>query len=136
MAGIAVKTRVQFRDELGRYASAVEHGAEEAQHEASAVGAVLAKALAPRRSGALAGGIHSTGHGFATGGLPQDLPQEEGASAHIIGEAGQILGNRDEAFGPVRGPVLHPGNPAVHYMRNAFRLLKPRLMGIIRSKMP
>lgn len=134
--GVVVRTRVQFRDHLGQYASAVERGGEEAQHELSDIGAALAKAFAPKRSGQLAGGIHSTGHGVATGGNRQDLPQEEGAGPHLIGEAGQTLGNRDDGFGPVKGPVLHTGNPAVHYMRNAFRLLKPRLMPTIRRHMP
>jgi hypothetical protein len=136
MGGVAVRTRVQFRDSMGRYASNVERGGEEAQRELGEIGAALAKALAPKRSGALAGGIHATGHGFATGGTGHDLPQEEGAGPHPIGDPGQILGNREDDFGPVRGPVMHPGNPAVHYMRNAFRLLKPRIMPTIRRHMP
>lgn len=136
MASIAVKTRVQWRDEMGRYAQRVDGGAEEAQGTLSEIGAFLAKGLAPRKRGVLAGSIHSTGHGFATGALPHALPQEEGAGAHAIGQPGQVLGNKEDEFGPVRGPVLHTGNPAVHYMRNALRLLKPRIMPTIRSKMP
>jgi hypothetical protein len=136
MASIAVKTRVQWRDEIGRYAQRVDDGAEEAQGTLSQLGATLAAALAPRKRGVLAGSIHSTGHGFATGALPHALPQEEGAGAHPIGAPGQTLGNKEEGFGPVKGPVLHSGNPAVHYMRNALRLLKPRIMPTIRSKMP
>lgn len=136
MASIAVKTRVQWRDEMGRYAARVDQGAEEAQSDLSKLGATLAKALAPRRRGVLAGSIHSTGHGFATGALPHALPQEEGAGPHPIGEPGQTLGNKEDGFGPVKGPVMHTGNPAVHYMRNALRLLKPRLMPTVRSRMP
>ncbi len=138
MAGgaVRVRTRVQWRDEMGRYTARVDEGAEEAQRELSEIGATLARALAPRRRGILAGSIQSTGHGFATGALTYALPQEEGAGAHPIGEPGQVLGNREDEFGPVRGPVLHPGNPAVHFMRNALRLLKPRIMPTIRSNMP
>lgn len=136
MASVGISTRVQWRDEFGRFASALSVAAKRSEEEGSALGAAIAAGLAPRRSGALAGGIHSTGHGFATGGQPYAVPQEEGAGAHIIGAAGQTLANEAEGFGPVKGPILHPGNPAVHFMREALRMVNGRLMGIIRANMP
>ena len=137
MADVGISTRVQWRDEFGRFAQALDAGAQRSQKEASDIGAALAKALAPKgATGMLSGGIHSTGSGFATSALKYAVPQEEGAGAHDIGEPGQVLGNEDDGFGPVRGPVRHPGNPAVHFMRDALKLVNGRIMGIIRGNMP
>lgn len=128
-------TRVQWRNEFGRFAEALDVGARRSQAEASDIGATLAAALAPKRSGFLASTIRSTGAGFAAG-AGYAAAQEEGAGPHPIGAPGQTLGNEAEDFGPVRGPVMHPGNPATHFMRDALRLVNQRLMGIIRSHMP
>lgn len=137
MAEIPVTARVQWRDEFGRFRSAVDLAAQRSQQQGGEIGAHIAAGLAPKKTSALAGSIRSTGHGFATGALPQALPQEEGASPHLIGTGfDAVLENPDEGFGPVIGPVLHPGNPAVHYMRDALRLVNGRLMGIIRANMP
>lgn len=134
MANIGISTSVQWRDEFGRFAQALSVGAQRSQSEASNLGAQVAAMLAPKRSGGLAGSVHSTGKGFATGALPHAIPQEEGASAHPIGADGQVLSG--DGFGPVRGPVMHPGNPATHFMRNALRFVNARLMGIIRANLP
>lgn len=133
MGDVDFSMRVQWRDEFGRFAQALTTGAQRSQIESSEIGAALAAALAPKRSGFLAGTIHSTGAGFAAG-AGYAAAQEEGAGAHPIGAAGQVLAGDD--FGPVRGPVVHPGNPATHFMRDALRLVNQRLMGIIRGNMP
>jgi hypothetical protein len=135
MADVGITTRVQWRDEFGRFAQALDVGAQRSQTEAGEIGAALAAALAPKRSGFLASTIRSTGHGFAAG-AGYAAAQEEGASPHLIGTAGQTLANESDNFGPVRGPVLHPGNPAAHFMWQALKLVNQRLMGIIRSNMP
>ena len=135
MAAVGFSCRTQWRDEFGRFAEALSVGAQRSQAEAGQVGAVLAAGLAPKRSGFLAGTIRATGHGFAAGAA-YAAAQEEGAAPHAIGAPGQTLGNAADGFGPVRGPVLHPGNPATHFMRDALRLVNQRLMGIIRSNMP
>lgn len=133
MAGVGFSVRVHWRNEFGRFAQAVDTGAQRSQAEASDIGAALAAALAPKRSGLLASTIRSTGAGFAAG-TGYAVDQEEGAGPHPIGAAGQILAG--DGFGPVRGPVLHPGNPATHFMRDALKLVNQRLMGIIRGNMP
>lgn len=135
MADVGFSTRVQWRDEFGRFAQALDVGAQRSQKEASDIGAVLAGALAPKRSGFLASTIRSTGTGFAAS-AGYAAAQEEGGGPHLIGAPGQVLSNADEDFGPVIGPVLHPGNPATHFMRNALRMVNQRIMGIIRSNMP
>lgn len=133
MADVGFSTRVQWRDEFGRFAQTLNVGAQRSQSEASEIGAALASALAPRWSGFLASTIRSTGHGFAAG-AGYAAAQEEGAAPHWIGWAAEIL--LGDEFGPVRGPVLHPGNPPTHFMRDALRMVNQRLMGIIRSHMP
>lgn len=96
---------------------------------------MLAASFAPRRSGFLAGTVRPNGHGFeATAGYA--AAQDAGAGPHSIGAPGQVLGNEDDGFGPVKGPVEHPGNPATHFMRDALRLVNRKLMQIIRSNMP
>jgi hypothetical protein len=135
MADVGFSTHVQWRDEFGRFAAVVDEATERSQKEASDIGAALAASLAPRRSGFLAGTIRSTGHGFiVTAGY--GAAQESGAGPHEIGDPGQTLGNEDDDFGPVKGPVMHPGNPATHFMRDALRLVNGRLMNIIRGNMP
>lgn len=135
MADVGFKSHVRWRDESGRFAAAMTDGARRSQEEAGKIGAALAIALAPERDGILKGSIHANGAGFeADAGYA--AAQEEGAGPHEIGAPGQVLGNEDDGFGPVRGPVEHPGNPAVHYMRDALRLVNARLMGIIRGNMP
>jgi hypothetical protein len=135
MSAVGISTRVQWRDEFGRFAQALDVGAARSQQQASDIGAVLASALAPKRSGALSASIHSTGAGFATG-APYAAAQEAGASPHAIGAPGQILANPADGFGPVIGPVMHPGNPATNFMRDALKLVNARMMSIIRKNMP
>lgn len=134
MADVGFSTRVQWRDEFGRFAQALDGGAQRSQAQASEIGAVLAAAFAPKRSGFLAGTIRSTGEGF-TAGAGYAAAQEEGAGPHLIGAGfDKVLVGDD--FGPVLGPVVHPGNPATHFMRDALRMVNQRLMGIIRANMP
>lgn len=136
MADVGFSVRTQWRDEFGRFAQALDLGAQRSQEEAGEVGAVLAAGLAPKRSGLLASTIRATGHGFAVG-TGYALAQEKGAGPHLIGaDFGSTLVNEAEGFGPVIGPVVHPGNPATHFMRNALRMVNQRLMGIIRRNMP
>lgn len=136
MAEVGFSCRTQWRDEFGRFAQTLNVGAERSQEEAGQIGAALAAALAPKRSGYLASTVHSTGHGFAAG-AGYAAAQEEGAGPHLIGAGfDKVLVNEAEGFGPVLGPVLHPGNPATHFMRDALRMVNQRLMGIIRSNMP
>lgn len=136
MAGVGFSCRTQWRNEFGRFASAMDTGAQRSQSEAGDIGAALAAALAPKRSGFLAGSIHGNGHGFEAD-ADYAAAQEEGAGPHLIGAGfDKVLVNEGEGFGPVLGPVEHPGNPATHFMRDALKMVNARLMGIIRGNMP
>ncbi len=136
MADVGFSVRTQWRDEFGRYAQALTTAAQRSEQEAGEIGAVLAAGLAPKRSGFLASTIRSTGHGFAAG-AGYAAAQEKGAAPHLIGASfGSTLVNEKEGFGPVIGPVVHPGNPATRFMRDALRLVNRRLMGIVRKNIP
>lgn len=137
MAGVSVTTRVQWRNRLGQFSNDIDEAGEGAIEEASREGAKLAAGFATKRTGRMAGEIHTIGGGssggWATGGTPYAMAQEEGASAHIIGEPGQTLSGDD--FGPVKGPVLHPGNPAVHFMRRAYEIVGPKILAKIAARL-
>jgi hypothetical protein len=136
VADVGFKCNVRWRDESGRFAAAMDEGARRAQEEAGEIGAAVASALAPKRSGELAASVRPNGAGFEAT-APYAAAQEEGAGPHLIGTGfDSVLVNEAEGFGPVLGPVEHPGNPATHFMRDALKLVNARLMGIIRSKMP
>lgn len=139
MAGIRVESKVYYRDHLGRFASAIEAGTVAAMDEISREGATLAGEFAPKRTGRLAGGIHPIGGGaqggWATPELRYAMPQEEGAGPHAIGDPGQMLGTKEGDFS-ARGPVWHPGNPAVRYMKRSYDFMKSRMLPIVARHMP
>lgn len=138
MAAVPITTRVFWRDDIGRFAANVDLGAARAMEEASREGARLAAEFAPKKTGRLAAGIHPIGRGkhggWATSDVPEAGPQEHGAGGHVIGANGEILAGAD--FGPVKGPVWHPGNPAIHYMARSLSFMKSRLTSILRRNMP
>lgn len=139
--GVAIENKVYWRNDLGQFAAAISTGGARAIEEASNEGARLASELAPKgRTGRLAAGIHPISRGggqggWATSDVPEALPQEEGASPHVIGEPGQLLANKEDGFA-ARGPVWHPGNPAVHYMQRSLSFMRTRLTSILRRNMP
>lgn len=136
MSEVHVTTSVQWRDEFGQFAKHIEEGAEEGIAAAANEGAFLAAVLAPKRTGRLAASINPFTNGlqggWTTQGVPYAMAQEEGASPHEIGAPGQVLSGDD--FGPARGPVTHPGNPAKHYMKRSYDLVAPKLIIYIGNK--
>lgn len=137
MAEIRVTSHVQFRDEFGRFALAIHEGAEAAIVQAAQRGAFLAAVLAPKRTFRLAGSIEPFAGGMQGGwtvSTPYAMAQEKGAGPHPIGAPGQVLAG--DGFGPVRGPVMHPGNPAVHYMKRSYDIVSKELLSILRRNMP
>lgn len=148
MSRIAVTNRVMMQDESGRFMADIDDNAHEAVWEVTNMMAGFAAANSPFKTGELRRSIRGfmTGprEGVVVATAPHALPQETGASPHLIGESGQVLfrgarshpgarhtKNRTEGqFGPVKGPVLHPGNPATRYLRkgfNAARMIAPAI---------
>jgi len=134
MGEINVSSKVLFQDESGRFMADVNGKARAAVWELTRIMAAISVANAPFKTGRLRSSIE----GFMTGPLqgevvataPYALPQETGAVPHWIGEPGQDLSNPEEGFGPVKGPVFHPGNPATNYMHKAFRVTRELAPGI------
>lgn len=144
-ADVGVTTRVAWRDELGRYASAVEAGAEATVVQASDKGAFLAAVLAPKRTLALAGSIEpfisGSGQGGWRAGTDHALVQEKGGRAHEIRKRipdnpeGGTLANPAQGFFSKRA-VRHPGNPGVHFMRRALAMVAAELPMMLRKNIP
>jgi hypothetical protein len=138
---VEVSSTVQWRSDDGRFARALDNAAEGAVKETIAYGVELAMAiLAPhRRSGRLAGSLGPFMNGPAQGGwyagAGHALPQEHGARPHTIGAPGQILANKETGFF-AKGPVNHPGNPALHFMRDSYRLASRNLMHGVAKRLP
>ena len=132
MAGMVVSNKVLLQDESGRFMSDVDGKAHEAIWEVTLFMAREAAANAPHRTGELRRSIkgYMTGptEGTVVATAPHALPQETGGAPHPIGADGQLLSNPEEGFA-ARGPVMHPGNPATHFMAKAFakaRLVAPK----------
>lgn len=130
MGAVRVSARVQWRNSMGQFSDKISRAGVLAIEEASREGVDLAAAFAPKKTRALAGGIHTIGSGasggWATGRQKYALPQEKGAHPHLIGDEGQFLSNKPERFA-ARGPVMHPGNPATRFMARAFAIVAPKL---------
>ncbi len=141
MAEVDVSAHVAFHNGIGRLARDLEAASTAAIAEGSAEGAQLSIAFAPKLTGLMASTIHPYLTGAEEGGwivgTPYALDQEFGARPHVIGAGGEILANEHpaERFGPVRGPVDHPGNPATSYLRRAFAIVFPTIVDRIKRRM-
>lgn len=140
MAAVEVKARVYWRDELGRFARAVDEGAAQAIQQAARDGMFMSQVFAPKRTGHLAGAVRKFGGGtqagWEAGHEVYMIAQEEGAVPHAIGREGEVLFNAKEDFGPVEGPVMHPGNPATHYIKRAYDIIASQLAARVQKEMP
>ncbi len=96
---------------------------------AVAQAAGVAKTSAPVRTGELRRSIGHKAigyHGYVYSFARHAASQEYGASAHVIAVSRKkALANRKMSFGPVRGPVNHPGNPGTHFMLKAAQAFRP-----------
>jgi len=96
-------------------------------------GSFLSQVLAPKKTLKLAAtikpGLYGPGVGaWSVGPLKYALAQEKGAVPHEIGIDGQVLANKAEGFGPVVGPVQHPGNKGIHFLLRAYETIKGELL--------
>lgn len=128
------------RNEIGRFTAAVKRGATNAALAVANLGAAVAQAAAPVRSGRLAGSIYSSRLGpysaIVGATAPWAAVQNFGGAAHEIGAPGQTLANKEQNFGPTKGPVHHPGNPATRFMDEAYAAAAAEGENIIARYMP
>lgn len=136
MGYIAVSTRVYARSSLGRFIADCEGAGTATVRELVSDGADLSRDLSPKETGELAASIGwvmlsaTSGQWYAT--ARHALPQEFGASAHIIRgnpslsffwEKEGRMWIPAEAFYNEPGrvdEVHHPGNPPHPYLRPAY----------------
>jgi hypothetical protein len=136
---VDVSARIYARDPFGRFMRQIDDAAENTAYAAAKRGAFLSRVFAPKRTLRLASAIfayrHSTGKtaGWKVEGVPYAAAQDKGAAAHQIGAEGQVLANESDNFGPVVGPVSHPGNPATHFMSKAREQVARELVDMMRA---
>lgn len=125
---IAVSPEVRVRDDWGRFVSEVEAAALVSVAEIAKDIADMGAIFAPKKTGELAGSGKPVVRGTVADAVfdaDHAAAQEEGAGAHVIesheGPFG-VLANKEEGFFSSHA-VMHPGNPATHFLRKAGQLI-------------
>lgn len=128
MSDIEISTNVVARDHFGRFISHVERGITESVEEAIVAGAQVGQAFAPTKTGALRGSIEPAMTGAASGvitvGTDHWKYQERGTAPHDISSQVRFFWEREGyewTPGPKKQVIRHPGNPARHFMRMAYK---------------
>lgn len=142
MAEISVKTQVHFRDETGRFATAIDEGAHLAVTSLAERGADLARGFAPRRTGALASSIQPFVLGFLSAGWGAGVryaaDQEFGTSAHVIANrAGpqDPVANEQQDFFSAHA-VRHPGNRASRFIARSATAIRQQAGPVFEAFLP
>lgn len=152
MASAAVSTRVTARSGIGRFIADCEGAATATVLEAATDGSRIAAGRAPKRTGALAASIKpfllSRTSAVWGSSLKYALPQETGSVPHDLPSNVSFFWEREgrmwmapDTYQRVTGhagadPIKHPGNPATHYLRGSYSVIKPRLLSIAKKHYP
>lgn len=135
MAEVATSTRVVFTDESGRFLADIDGKARDAVWEVTRDTARFAFHYAPVDKGILRNSIRgwmvAALQGQVTADAPHAVVQEIGTNKknYPIGRPGQwlvkglqesVASGKISEFGPVRGPVIHPGVEGTHYLQRAY----------------
>lgn len=149
---VHVSNRVVVRNKMGQFIRECEDAAQRTVVEAINEGADLSAALAPKRTGALAASIVplvlSRTSGVWGSSLKYAMPQEEGSVRHALPADVSFWWEREARMWmppdvylrvtgyPGNDPIDHPGNPATHYLRDAYRVISRRLVKIAAKHYP
>lgn len=146
MAVLHVSPEIRYRDESGRFLADCDAAGTAAVQAVVDEGVSIARRLAPDspfpdpRGPDITSGLEGVMTGPMTGHVVSrarhTLAQERGASAHSIGAPGQLLGNRAKGWGPVRGPVRHPGNAPQPFMGPMYAILRKKMIDVMRQFYP
>lgn len=141
--GIVISNEVTFRSVSGEFAARVDEGLVEGVRELALMGEFYGRLFAPKRTGALAASVQGVALGtsaLVTASAPHAPMQEFGAGAHLIPSllrgGATILANPDGTFGPVLGPVEHPGNPATRFLTRSMQATGERAAEVLASVLP
>lgn len=141
-----VSAEVRFdRNFIKRVEREMEGAMERATERAVMNGSVFAKGFAPRRRrNRIAAAIdwRLRGRGVGEFGILQAdektetiaASQESGSVPHEIGAEGQKLYNKEEEFS-ARGPVMHPGTSAQHYIARAAEMVNANLHSYVEDEL-
>lgn len=139
MAGeIGISSSVFFRDEFGRFASAVAKRVDDAMMEVAEEGARVAARMAPE-IGDTFYPVKLSSHQVAWASSHQwAVGLDRGIPKHRIRARvpGKVLANKEEHFGPVpysHQPVNHPGVRPKLFFERSYMDVSRRIMSIIRK---
>lgn len=122
-----------IRNRFGRFAEHCREAARKTAEEASEVGARVARARAPKRTGAMASTIRTASFAYTVGGFTVGTDhwdyQEFGTHPHeITGEVSFFWERESRPWTPGRNVIHHPGNRAVHFMLDGYEASKVELI--------
>ena len=138
MAGdIVVSPEVFYRDNMGRFAAAVDEGIEDALEDIGQRGVGIAGGIAPQIGDTImyeVGG--TTVFWFST--HEWAMAFEEGIPMHIIEPSldHNKLASKERGFGPVSGPVMHPGMDATHFLTESYAVMASQALAIFAAHIP
>lgn len=122
---VSVRTRIQYRDKIGRFAAVLDAAAEATARELTDRAVELARQNAPVKTGALRDGIqprYAGKAGYVESTVPYAHPVEKGSIPHAIPRGDHI--------------IMHPGNEAQPYLAQVEKQLAPEAPGIATKHYP
>lgn len=141
MAEVTARTRVQVRDSFGRFIAECERAKVRTAEVMGRHGYAVSVSRAPRRTGVLADTMWlNIDNGVAQWGsrLPYAQAQDKGGRPHLISGNPWLSFAWDKSpTGRFKGPdVNHPGNPAVHFLRDGQSAAMSIAMAVARREYP
>lgn len=141
MGELHVTNTVVAKDSFGLFIDKIKAANFQVVEETVRDGTELAKAFAPYKTGALEGSItpvvFSDTQGAWAVGTDHWRYQEEGTAPHgIDGDVSFFWEREGRWWSPGDNTILHPGNPAIHFMRRSFKIAGQRMLERARRLYP
>jgi hypothetical protein len=152
MSGVVYSNTVVARNGLGQFIRDCEQAAGATVRDFVEEGASVAATMAPRRSGQLASSIKpfmlTATSGVWGSNVKYAAAQEFGAGPHDISAHVKFFWDKagrmwmyPETYERVTGfpgadPIHHPGNPATHFMKHSWEVMKPRFTALAKKHYP
>lgn len=140
---IAVSGDVLLHLDSGAFVANVDGALTPAVEDVADQMAAMGRVFAPKGktlelTNSIQGLLVSATSAVAVATAPHAIFQEKGAGAHIIPSllsgGWKLLAGDD--FGPVWGPVEHPGNPATHFLEQAGDAVSAFVPRILAEHLP
>jgi len=141
MGTIGISTRVYARNSFGRFISELERAATETVAATVEEGTALAKGMATVKTGAMRASIEGYMTSATSGewmvGTDHWHFQEHGTAPHpITGRVSFWWEKEGRPWFAGNNTISHPGNPAVHFMLNSYRIAGGHMMDYARRFYP